>query len=126
MAGGGPGVSGRNLWIKQLREEDGDLPLDEENLDPLSPEAKQSLDTRAPREINIGGKATVWMGTGDRLVIATPGGGAWGALEGGEEGESSSGYGTRKGVVGMVKEAASSAWHASGSLVERAAVQAGF
>ncbi|KAF8632678.1 hypothetical protein AX17_004810 [Amanita inopinata Kibby_2008] len=66
MDGGGAGAMGRNTWIKRLREEDGDL--DEE----ISTEV---------REINIGGKATVWMGKGDRLLIETPGGGAWGKAD---------------------------------------------
>jgi len=33
------------------------------------------------RSINIGGKASVLMGKGDRLVIMTPGGGAWGSVK---------------------------------------------
>ncbi|KAM6494964.1 Hydantoinase B/oxoprolinase [Amanita muscaria] len=63
MEGGGPAAMGRNTWIKKLREEDGDTEESESNT----------------REINIGGKATVWMGKGDKLLIETPGGGAWGA-----------------------------------------------
>ena len=66
MEGGSPGAMGRNTWIKKLRDEDGDV------------EEMEASDTR---EINIGGKATVWMGKGDRLLIETPGGGAWGASE---------------------------------------------
>jgi 5-oxoprolinase (ATP-hydrolysing) len=34
-----------------------------------------------PRNINIGGKATVLMGKGDRLLIETPGAGAWGEVQ---------------------------------------------
>ena len=67
MEGGGPGGLGRNTWIKQCRMEDGDL------------DEKTEL---RERNINIGGKATVWMGKGDRLLIEAPGGGAWGAPEG--------------------------------------------
>lgn len=63
MEGGGPAAMGRNTWIKKSREEDGDTEESECNT----------------REINIGGKATVWMGKGDKLLIETPGGGAWGA-----------------------------------------------
>jgi 5-oxoprolinase (ATP-hydrolysing) len=55
MEGGGPGGLGRNTWVKMPREEDGDLPDDEHEHDgkhkPLE-----------PRLVNIGGKATVWMG----------------------------------------------------------------
>lgn len=125
MAGGGPGATGRNTWIKWQRKEDGDLP-EEEVLDPLSPDAKQSSNKIAPREINIGGKATVWMGTGDRLVIETPGGGAWGAADDEKyEGKQEVTTGV-KGVVEKVKIMASDAWQARGSLAERAAMQAGF
>lgn len=38
------------------------------------------------RVINLGGKATIMMGKGDKLVIETPGGGAWG-VKGGEQDE---------------------------------------
>ena len=66
MEGGEDGQMGRNTWIKQRREEDGDKEDEDEG----------------PRHVNIGGKATVWMGKGDRLVIETPGGGAWGSGSG--------------------------------------------
>ncbi|KAF7305109.1 Hydantoinase-B domain-containing protein [Mycena kentingensis (nom. inval.)] len=92
--GGGPGALGRNTWIKQLREEDGD-------------DTKENA-VLGPREINIGGKATVWMGKGDRLKIETPGGGAWGA-------------GERSEAATHVHS-----WEPRGSIAERAAAQAGF
>lgn len=101
MEGGGPGALGRNTWLKKLRQEDGDLTDDDES------------QTRT-REINIGGKATVWMGKGDRLLIETPGAGAWGAVEGGGEDQ-------QFGSVPHVK-----AWEPRGSIAERAAAQAGF
>ncbi|TFK37094.1 Hydantoinase B/oxoprolinase [Crucibulum laeve] len=97
LEGGGPGGLGRNTWIKQLRKEDGDL--DDQN------ESKT-------REINIGGKATVWMGKRDKLLIETPGGGAWGASKENE---------TKKGEHAHIK-----AWEPRGSIAERAAAQAGF
>lgn len=104
IEGGGPGGLGRNTWIKQPRKEDGDLPNpDEEKPQPLQ-----------PRNINIGGKATVWMGKGDRLLIETPGGGAWGALEPENNEDEESDHSHVK------------AWAARGSLAERAAKQAGF
>jgi len=62
------------------------------------------------REINVGGKATVRMGKGDRLRIETPGGGGWGLPT--EQVEPETEY------VKM--------WTARGSLAERAAAQAGF
>lgn len=101
MEGGEPGAMGRNTWVKQPRKEDGDLPEHTEPGQPLR-----------PRNINIGGKATVWMGKGDRLLIETPGAGAWGALEDGDGPE---------GDHGHVK-----AWAPRGSLAEREAAQAGF
>ncbi|KIK57424.1 hypothetical protein GYMLUDRAFT_46299 [Collybiopsis luxurians FD-317 M1] len=96
MEGGGPGGLGRNTWIKQLREEDGDL------------ENGQST-----RSINIGGKATVWMGKGDKLLIETPGGGAWGAPE--PESDSA-----------KLEEIHKPEWEPRGSFAERAKAQAAF
>jgi hypothetical protein len=61
---GGNAASGRNLWVKQRRKADGDLQEDQENVE--------------PRIINLGGKQTVSMGTHDRIVIMTPGGGGYG------------------------------------------------
>jgi 5-oxoprolinase (ATP-hydrolysing) len=87
---------GRNTWVKQLRKEDGDLT-----------EANGALTTR---EINIGGKASVWMGKGDRLLIETPGGGAWGVADG--------------AVSEDVKHVR--AWEPRGSVAERTAAQAAF
>lgn len=65
MDGGEPGALGRNTWVKKARQEDGDY---------LEGEQGES----EPRKINIGGKATIFMGKGDRLLIETPGAGAWG------------------------------------------------
>lgn len=98
MEGGGSGAMGKNTWIKQLRDEDGDL--DNQN-------------GSRTREINIGGKATVWMGKGDRLLVETPGGGAWGVDEAAQ-------HGNKPYAQHM------EAWSPRGSFAERAAVQAGF
>jgi len=76
LHGGEPAKTGRNLWIKQLREGDGDVPGQGRD---SREEELQEPDRQKPRVINIGGKATVLMGKGDRLVIETPGGGGWGA-----------------------------------------------
>lgn len=96
MEGGGSGGFGKNTWIKQLRKEDGDF-VDAEN-------------ATGTREVNIGGKATVWMGKGDRLKIETPGGGAWGLADGPRADDD-------KHIP---------AWEPRGSFADRAAVQAGF
>jgi len=95
--GGGPGERGQNIWIKMLREEDGEISKDD-------PEPSE------PRIINIGGKATVMMGKGDRLIINTPGGGGWGEPEEDER--------------DIPHEKIP--WSARGSLAERERVQAGF
>jgi len=95
LEGGSPGGLGRNTWIKQAREEDRDALVG---------------DSPTMREINVGGKATIRMGKGDRLRIETPGGGGWGPPT--EQGETETEY------VKM--------WTARGSLAERAAAQAGF
>ena len=49
LEGGGDGKRGENLWVKNNG-----------------------------RIINLGGKNTAMMGAGDRIVIQSPGGGAWG------------------------------------------------
>lgn len=98
LEGGGQGGLGRNIWIKQAREEDGDVTVD---------------DIPNAREINIGGKATIRMGKGDRLRIETPGGGGWG-LPGEEGGIQSDGLKYDK------------RWEARGSLAEREVTQASF
>lgn len=92
MEGGEDGLMGRNTWIKKRREQDGDLIADED---------------QGSRRVNIGGKATVLMGKGDRLLIETPGGGGWGSGGGGAE-----------------DTAHRPAWEARGSFAERAATQA--
>ncbi|KAL0068930.1 hypothetical protein AAF712_003923 [Marasmius tenuissimus] len=100
MEGGGPGGLGRNTWIKRLRKEDGD-DVDEEG----------NATAEEAREINIGGKATVWMGKGDRLLVQTPGGGGWGLPDGVSK-------------KTLVENLAS--WEPRGSFAERAAAQAAF
>jgi len=65
MEGGDPALMGRNTWVKQRRRKDGDTVDD-------------PSESKEPRYINIGGKATIFMGKGDRLLIETPGGGGWG------------------------------------------------
>ena len=93
MEGGEDAVMGRNTWIKQRRERDGDVGVDEDV---------------GPRHVNIGGKASIFMGKGDRLVIETPGGGGWG-------------LGDR--AVGAPPRVV---WEARGSFADRAAAQASF
>ncbi|SPO19719.1 related to 5-oxoprolinase [Ustilago trichophora] len=70
LEGGESAQKGMNLWIKQRRQDDGDLREGEE-------EGKAQ-----PRVINLSGKNTTPMGRGDRIVIRTPGGGGWGSTDG--------------------------------------------
>jgi len=111
---------GRNLWIKQLREEDGDLPQSDPSSEIPAEEQLRQI-PKEPRVINIGGKATIVVGKGDRLVIETPGGGGWGTAE-----EAQKRPAGLPGIVGQVKDWATNQWEARGSLAERAAAQAGF
>lgn len=93
LEGGGSGSTGLNLWVK-------------------APVASSATATGKPRAVNIGGKSTIKVSKGDRLVLHTPGGGAWGAREDGVE---------------EIKEVRTVGWGgARGSLVEYAAKQAGF
>jgi 5-oxoprolinase (ATP-hydrolysing) len=57
MEGGGRGQAGLNLWVTKDDE------------------------TGEERRVNLGGKNTVKVRRGDRVVIMTPGGGAWGKKE---------------------------------------------
>ena len=103
MEGGLSAEPGRNIWVKQPRREDGDLPLDPDGAVPPK-----------PRIINIGGKASVMMGKGDRLIISTPGGGGWGPPTNSEEADQ------------RTEDVLSAEWSARGSLVEREQLQASF
>lgn len=75
LGGGGPGKVGHNLWIKQLRTEDGDQPTESE-----------SGFQDEHRIISLGGKQTVKMGAHDRIMVITPGGGGWGTVGDGSAG----------------------------------------
>lgn len=54
MQGGGPGQTGLNFWVTKDEETGGE------------------------RRVNLGGKNTVKVRRGDRVVVMTPGGGGWG------------------------------------------------
>jgi 5-oxoprolinase (ATP-hydrolysing) len=82
MAGGGPGERGLNL-VRFARD---------------------------GRTINLGGKNTITVGPGDRLLIHSPGGGGYGAADGTREQAGDAGAGEKK------EGARSSAVMTSGSL----------
>lgn len=56
MKGGGDGVRGLNTWIRESENGNG----------------------KAEVIVNVGGKGSVKVSAGDRFVVETPGGGAWG------------------------------------------------
>lgn len=76
LNGGSPAKVGQNFWLKQ---EEGEI--------------ENSVKVKTIRKINLGSKASVKMGKGDRILIHTPGGGGWGKVGGeavlkeGEEGK---------------------------------------
>lgn len=61
LAGGEDGARGENIWIRQIKNERGEV-----------------LETRA---VNVGGKGTVSAEAGDRFIIKTPGGGGYGSAK---------------------------------------------
>ncbi|KZW01086.1 Hydantoinase B/oxoprolinase [Exidia glandulosa HHB12029] len=131
LYGGHDGAMGRNTWIKcEPSHSDPSAQPTSSSDEPAAPDLQKlgktpeelELDDipvpdRAAREINIGGKATLWMGKGDRLVIETPGGGGWGTPEEGDEGFVDESVQAGDGRA---------AWEARGSLAERARAQAEF
>src|SRR5690554_6901468 len=79
IAGGGPGQSGKNLWVQKrtIRKKDGAL------LAAADAEAYKKEETETVfRTVNLSGKNTAYVKAGDRLMVCTPGGGAWGAKDG--------------------------------------------
>ncbi|CAO3568473.1 unnamed protein product [Mortierella alpina] len=80
MAGGGPGLSGKNLWVQKrlIRKKDGLLLAEEEEY------SKEDAEI-VFRTVNLSGKNTALVKAGDRLMICTPGGGAWGAAQEGSQ-----------------------------------------
>lgn len=65
MRGGGEGARGLNTVIRR----DG------------------ARETKGEVRVNVGGKGSVKVGAGDRFVVETPGGGAWGAVGDGGDGK---------------------------------------
>ncbi|KAI8450162.1 Hydantoinase B/oxoprolinase [Phakopsora pachyrhizi] len=79
LNGGEPGGLGQNLWIKKMREEDGDL---------IKREGSKNKETQGVQDfriISLGGKGTFKVGRGDKVLIMTPGGGGWGKVKDKEE-----------------------------------------
>ncbi|KAF9354038.1 hypothetical protein BGX26_008191 [Mortierella sp. AD094] len=83
IAGGGPGQSGKNLWVQKrtIRKKDG-LLLAPSDVDAYAKEETEIVF----RTVNLSGKNTAHVKAGDRLLICTPGGGAWGDKDGAHPG----------------------------------------
>ena len=75
--GGGEGGRGKNFWVRKTKEAKGG----------------------GERWVSLGGKNSVPMGRGERIVVITPGGGGWG-VEGGERMVEEGGKGGRAGLGG--------------------------
>lgn len=65
MEGGEPGYKGLNVWVKKVQRVEG---------------ADADDDADAYRQVSLGGKNTAAMKSGERIIIATHGGGGWGPI----------------------------------------------
>ncbi|KAF7545556.1 hypothetical protein G7Z17_g9082 [Cylindrodendrum hubeiense] len=72
LEGGEEGGKGQNLWVK-----------------------------KSGRVINLGGKNTAMMASGDRIVIKSPGGGGWGSVDGSTTVSTNNVAGTKHKFVGV-------------------------
>ncbi|KAI9769496.1 MAG: hypothetical protein M1840_003973 [Geoglossum simile] len=69
MEGGGDGMRGRNLWVRRVWVE----------------EEEGGKGEWVERVLSLGGKNSAAMKAGERIVVETPGGGAWGVPGDGAE-----------------------------------------
>lgn len=90
LEGGGEGGSGVNYWVKKQVEFKGEMGgaggSDEGKKDAGAVAGAMNEGDEGMQYVNLGGKNTVSMQPGERIVIMTPGGGGWG-----KEGEESTG-----------------------------------
>jgi 5-oxoprolinase (ATP-hydrolysing) len=97
MHGGEPGQCGLNLWVRKVKKASWERSLKKLQLehDGVSSTGGQETEEEEEEEweeryINLGAKNSAPMQAGDRIIIMTPGGGAWGkegepkALAGGD------------------------------------------
>ena len=69
MEGGGEGMAGLNVWVRKVLAGAG------------AGAGAGEGETFEERRVNLGGKNTADMKPGERIIVMTPGGGAWGAVE---------------------------------------------
>jgi 5-oxoprolinase (ATP-hydrolysing) len=89
LDGGGDGQCGLNIWVRQVPKPDAnsDDAENQSNGDSrgASPYVKEDAESKVQyRHVSMGGKNTAEMKKGERIIVMTPGGGAWG-----KEGEES-------------------------------------
>jgi 5-oxoprolinase (ATP-hydrolysing) len=75
MEGGGDGQCGLNVWVRKI-----DVPDKNSDAitDPVNEEDESWESDVLYRHINLGGKNSAQMKKGERIIVMTPGGGAWG------------------------------------------------
>ncbi|RBA21563.1 5-oxoprolinase (ATP-hydrolysing) [Fusarium proliferatum] len=74
LNGGGDGECGLNLWVRNVEKANWQTSLKQFHTKEDAGEVEYE-----ERRINMGAKNTAAMKAGDRIIICTPGGGAWGA-----------------------------------------------
>jgi 5-oxoprolinase (ATP-hydrolysing) len=75
LEGGGDGECGLNVWVRKIPNPDGDPAKVEEESWEVE---EKDIEARYQR-VNLGAKNTAHMKKGERIIVNTPGGGAWGA-----------------------------------------------
>jgi 5-oxoprolinase (ATP-hydrolysing) len=86
LEGGGEAECGLNYWVRSILKPDVNS---DDNLESANGENNKSSGGAAEdevqyRQVSLGGKNSVEMKPGERIIVMTPGGGAWG-----KEGEQS-------------------------------------
>ncbi|KAF5003661.1 hypothetical protein FDECE_9804 [Fusarium decemcellulare] len=74
LNGGGDGECGLNLWVRKVEKANWETSLKQFHTQEDAGEVEYE-----ERHINMGAKNTASMKAGDRIIVCTPGGGAWGA-----------------------------------------------
>ncbi|RKL22567.1 Uncharacterized protein C11D3.15 [Fusarium oxysporum] len=74
LNGGGDGECGLNLWVRNVEKANWETSLKQFHTKEDAGEVEYE-----ERRINMGAKNTAAMKAGDRIIVCTPGGGAWGA-----------------------------------------------
>jgi 5-oxoprolinase (ATP-hydrolysing) len=87
LEGGGDAACGLNIWVRKVdkksidKNSDRNKPVQEESKEATTSGAVATLEKKEEAEyryINLGAKNTASMKPGERIIIYTPGGGAWG------------------------------------------------